>query len=694
MTLPKLGISLLLGLIAAWGMIWFCSQAASHETSEHPPEEGVPYAIDVTSDRSKFDLSFADGERYYLVLSSLGLASRTYELSLECEAVPEITAFSAQRLEGISPARASVPKGRHCRPEPSPAHSATTSVASSRMTCHQHDSTTVQSQVFVETLARQSGSDAGRFSDPTAVKTFYLHVTDGSLDDKKQYAKVLSSLVGKGRNVRIYLDQQLDTRQLAPGLVGEIVRLFDEEIIPITSRSLGRYRDVDGDESFTVLLSPWLDRLQGGRTSLGGFTRGSDFRLDIPEPFSNHCDMLYLNPNLRPGPHLKTLLAHEYAHAVCFSERLPGEFDCDGLPDEEDWLNEAIAHCAENLCDSGWSNIDYRVSRFLNQPEKYPLVVPDYYRAGLWRDHGCRGATYLFLRWCVDQFGDELLTKLIQNPKRGKEGLELATGRKFHDLYRYWNLALILPQCAPTESQDRRMHSVGVAPLRFGAYDSLDPYGRLSSWGLAGPRTETWDVNSGARAFVLKGTATVFLELRGAAGPGARRIHLRGEPGSAIQATLVKLPADRPDLDASAVWSVAQNSTTNFSSDVDANSVSAFNSQLHVSVTTDPKSTFTIDAVSCEWNFGETKQAYYFASRDLANFEDRHKPFEKTGERSCRRCFCFPVENPRDAEAGMVVKISARDKRGRRVTSWKTLPCHAELQMQANAEQGARTLTQ
>ena len=42
--------------------------------------------------------------------------------------------------------------------------------------------------------------------------------------------------------------------------------------------------------------------------------------------------------------------------------------------DEESWLNEALAHLAEEMHGHGWSNLDYRVSAFLNDPGRYALV--------------------------------------------------------------------------------------------------------------------------------------------------------------------------------------------------------------------------------------------------------------------------------------------------------------------------------
>ena len=80
--------------------------------------------------------------------------------------------------------------------------------------------------------------------------------------------------------------------------------------------TFGRARDVDGDGRFTVLMSSWLTRLAGGRHAVDGFVRGADFDATLAAPFGNRCDMMYLSTALEPGPHLRTVLAHEYTHAV------------------------------------------------------------------------------------------------------------------------------------------------------------------------------------------------------------------------------------------------------------------------------------------------------------------------------------------------------------------------------------------
>src|SRR5262249_5797885 len=158
-----------------------------------------------------------------------------------------------------------------------------------------------------------------------------------------------------------------------------------------------------------------------------GFVRGSDFYRDLRPPFGNACDMMYLNTDLQPGPHLRALLAHEYTHAAVFSAHVLAGYPADGPPqDEESWLNEGLAHLAEDWHDHGWTTRDYRISAFLNAPERSPLVAADYYGAGLWRNPGNRGAAYLFLRWCADRCGPGLARELVQSGLHGVANLEAA----------------------------------------------------------------------------------------------------------------------------------------------------------------------------------------------------------------------------------------------------------------------------
>lgn len=278
---------------------------------------------------------------------------------------------------------------------------------------------------------------AGSTTAEPCVREFSLHVTDGPLDDPKQYAKVTARVWRTGERVRIFVDEQVSASELSCQRIDELLEQLEFEIVPRVEVQFGPLHDVDGDGWLTVLLTPWLSRLQGGQNALGGMVRSSDFQQDGAKPLSNRCDMLYLNTALPDGAALKDLLSHEVAHAACLSQRVTG--GARATRDEEDWLNEALAHWAE----PGWSNIGHRVATFLQDTSRCPLVVPDYYRAGLWRDPGCRGATFLFLKWCAQQHGeDALIRRLACSRNRGTRNLEQASGQLFANLFRNWSISL------------------------------------------------------------------------------------------------------------------------------------------------------------------------------------------------------------------------------------------------------------
>jgi hypothetical protein len=353
-------------------------------------------------------------------------------------------------------------------------------------------------------------------------RAFHLHVADMPLEDPRGYTRVAATLLGEGRLVSVYGDDQLRPGEIADGLVDEIIERLDGRIIPRSRALLGAHRDIDGDGRLAILLTPWLGKLQGGRTSVNGFVRSGDFQPRTPIPFGNRADVLYLNSAVRPGSELAALLAHEYTHAVCCSLRLAGPSRAAPFPDEPDWLNEAIAHVAEVLHGAGWSNLEDRVGSFLDCPAQSPLVVRDYYRAGRWRDPGCRGATFLFLQWCVDGAGEGLLRDLVADPRTGIEKLEALTGQPFPVLYRQWTIA-----------------------LHQGRIGTIDLHGRLGKRSLAGVQTIDWDRTAHPCDLELCGTASAFVHCRAGSSTRNRRMLITAEPGARLQVTIVRSDPDR-----------------------------------------------------------------------------------------------------------------------------------------------------
>lgn len=368
---------------------------------------------------------------------------------------------------------------------------------------------------------------------PPGERTFHLMVRDGDVVSPSNYLAVRSTLRAVGERVQVYVDER-DGAAVGPAVLRDLVATFDGRVFPVAARTFGPARDVDGDGRFTVLMSGWLARLGGGRHAVDGFVRGADLDAGLPAPFSNHCDMMYLSSTLGPGPHLRTVLAHEYTHAVTFTAKALAA-DPDGpsrpaAPEEEGWLDEALAHLVEDLHGFSRSNLDYRVSAFLSQPERYRLVVDDYYAADLFRSHGNRGGTYLFLRWCADRFGLALAPALIRSGRQGVANLEAATGRTFADLYRAWSLALFTTGLDPSR------------PDRDG-FRSVDVRGPFDDWELAGPRAATVAPGGPDAAWSTAGTASRYLVVEPSPS-GAVEVEVTAPPQAALQVSAVALPDD------------------------------------------------------------------------------------------------------------------------------------------------------
>jgi hypothetical protein len=371
-------------------------------------------------------------------------------------------------------------------------------------------------------------------ASPPREKVFHLFVRDKDFHNPAAYAAVPAELWQLGQHCQVYVERGRPDDAHLRAAVADAVRTFDEGVYPRARERLGQALDVDRDGRFTILFTGWLTRMQNARVALGGFVRGSDFYRDLDPPFGNRCDMMYLSTALRAGPFLRTVLAHEYTHAVVFSEHVFGGYLHAGTgQDEESWLNEGLAHLVEDGHGYGWGNLDYRVSAFLSAPERYRLVVPDYYGSGVWRSPGLRGISYLFLRWCQDRHGPGLLTRLTQSSLHGVENLEVATQERFADLFRQWSAAVLLAGTGLEAEMPPRRPLNLRRPLG----------GRL----LCGPRFGELALAGSRRQVELAGTGVAYLLLHSPGGTRSR-VAIRAASEAALQVSLLRLPRDYPRL--------------------------------------------------------------------------------------------------------------------------------------------------
>ncbi len=360
---------------------------------------------------------------------------------------------------------------------------------------------------------------------PEPHRDFHVLVRDGDVGGASNYQKVRGTLRAVGERVQVYVAEE-DLERVDAATLADVVETFDARVRPVAARTIGLADDADGDGRFTVFFSSWLTRLGGGRHAVDGYVRVTDLDPSYPAPFGNRCDMMYLSTALRAGPHLRTVMAHEYTHAVVFTRKcLHRPAAAGAVVEEEGWLDEALAHLSEDLHGFGRSNLDYRASAFLSQPERYRLVVDDYYAADLFRSHGNRGSTYLFLRWCADRYGPGLLPTLAGSDLRGAAALEAATGRTFADLFRAWTTDLALP----------------ADPASAPAFAGFRPEGPAGPWLPAGPRPSRLAADGEADAWEAAGTSPHFA-IVDCGRAKAVRVRIEGPDAARLQVTAARLP--------------------------------------------------------------------------------------------------------------------------------------------------------
>lgn len=438
-----------------------------------------PAAIAVASGRARFDLPGREKSSKTLVVVSV-LASRAgpIPVNLTMTEVP------------VAKSLAAVPFSM-----PIPIHSSPAATAVVRLAAHAEP------------------------PPPPAHRTFSMMVREGDPVCSANYLPVQGRLAAWGRHAQVYVDAR-DFDVVSALVVREIVRTFDDEIHPSADRRFGPARDTDGDGRFTILITGWLSRLGGGRLATDGCFRPADLDFQLDPPFGNRCDMMYLSSTLAGGPHLRTVLAHEYAHAVTVSRKAETRA---GRPtrEEEGWLDESISHLVEDLHGYGRTNLDHRVRAFLSRPEHCRLIIRDYYTADLFRSPGHRGGAYAFVRWCGDQYGVEpFLQRLVRSDQIGVKNLEAATGSTFEDLYRGWTL-----------------------DLYRGGLETARGEGEPS-----GPRTDFIDPDQVSLHWEAEGTSTRYIVVETGKWPAAR-VEIDSAPEAQLQVTTLSLPGDLPRIE-------------------------------------------------------------------------------------------------------------------------------------------------
>ncbi|GEM_PF-1032310 len=294
---------------------------------------------------------------------------------------------------------------------------------------------------------------------PQALEFVVLSDVYGDPLDPRTYTTVLASLKYEGDHTLLYVDEDTAPGCITDSEAEDLGRIFDEDIYQTNRMYFGEESDINGDRKVAVLLTPEVNKLTPeGTADDTGFIAGFFMRIDLlpglinPDVRSDICNGMEIFYCMVPDPDaiygnefprepsievMKGVLAHEFQHMINFNYRvlIYGNGYSDAYL-EELWLDEGLSHIAEDLNGHDESNIG-RSELFLLDPGAVTLVY-----GGDALDE--RGASFLFMRYLGDRFGESIYGKLVRSKHSGIDNVESASGMSFMELFADWSAAVYL----------------------------------------------------------------------------------------------------------------------------------------------------------------------------------------------------------------------------------------------------------
>lgn len=370
----------------------------------------------------------------------------------------------------------------------------------------------------------------------------------------------IKTVVAKARVVGLHIAVYVDTLAPPAGLdstqLDSLKQVFDTRLYAIDTTAFGGVSDIDNNSVVIVLMTGVVNSLVT-RTQcekngfVAGFFDGAD--LDpVSRAAFNSGEIFYsivADPDSTLScPHTAAQLlnltpvtfVHEFQHMISFVQHVLVR---SGAP-EEGWLDEGLSKYAEELAGRSYlpgnqqqfSNYLigdlYDAYQYLNAPSSSALLIP--------QDTGTLaeiGASWLFTRYIVDQFGDSLPHKLHTTTLVGSANVAAQTGQPFTTSVTRWALANWVSDLpgftAPSELQYTSWHFRTVTYPSLNSQDAADfplPYPLVPVQAVGGQVNVGGTLTSGSGAYVR-----VFQPPSGA----AFSLHFTRDGATALPAGLV-----------------------------------------------------------------------------------------------------------------------------------------------------------
>lgn len=264
-----------------------------------------------------------------------------------------------------------------------------------------------------------------------------------------------------GTHIAIYIDTLAPSPGLSASDLDSLKTVFDTRLYPLDTATFGHVSDIDSNTVVIVLMTNQVNKLVTKADCIksgGSYIAGFFFPGDLDPGFAasyNNGEIFYsivadpsgtlscAHTNSDVNFFTPVTFTHEFQHMINFAEHVLVR---GANNTEEGWLDEGLSKYAEEIAGRSFgdqahfsqfaSGDAYDSYQYLLATGDTPLLIP--------ADQGTLamvGASWLFTRYIVDQFGNALPGKLVQTSLTGAANVATQTGQPFDQTVSRWALA-------------------------------------------------------------------------------------------------------------------------------------------------------------------------------------------------------------------------------------------------------------
>ena len=261
-----------------------------------------------------------------------------------------------------------------------------------------------------------------------------------------------------GAHIAIYIDTLAPSPGIGASELDSLQKVFDTRLYALDTVTFGHVSDIDTNTVVIVLMTNQVNKLvTTAQCNSSGYIAGFFFPGDLAPGFSttyNNGEIFYsivadstgtlscAHKNSEINLVTPITFTHEFQHMINFVEHVLVRNGAS----EDGWLDEGLSKYAEELAGRSFGDNAhfsqyafgdaYDSYQYLLAPGDTPLLIP--------ADTGTLamvGASWLFTRYIVDQFGDSLPGKLVRTTLIGAANVAAQTGQPFAQTVSRWALA-------------------------------------------------------------------------------------------------------------------------------------------------------------------------------------------------------------------------------------------------------------